>query len=67
MNKLIASALLSVGIAAGAMAADMPKSGAPMLADAAGTPATATTAKHAGKSGKKSKKSKKTAPAPASR
>jgi hypothetical protein len=66
MTKLIASALLSVGIAAGAMAADMPKSSAPVLADAAGTPAT-TTAKHAGKSSKKSKKSKKTAPAPASR
>jgi hypothetical protein len=60
MTKLIATALLSVSFAAAAMAADMPKTAAPMSADApaAGT----TTTKPAGKkhSGKKGKK----APAP---
>jgi hypothetical protein len=63
MIKLIASALLSVGIAAAAMAADMPKSAATMAADApaAGT-SSSTPAKHAKKHS--SKKSKKSAPAP---
>jgi ribosomal protein L12E/L44/L45/RPP1/RPP2 len=62
MIKLIASALLSVGIATAAMAADMPKSAAPMAADtaaAAGTNAPAKPAKS-----KHSKKSKKSTPAP---
>jgi hypothetical protein len=59
MTKLIASALLSVGIATAAMAADMPKSAAPMAADtttAAGATAPAKTTgkgKHGGKKGKK--------------
>jgi hypothetical protein len=63
MIKLIASALLSVGIAAAAMAADMPKSAATMAADApaAGT-SSSTPAKHAKKHS--SKKSKKSTPAP---
>jgi hypothetical protein len=64
MNKpgtLIASALLSVGIAAGAMAADMPKSAAPMSADA---PAAAGTSTDAPKPAKKHKKKKKAAAAP---
>jgi hypothetical protein len=63
MIKLIASALLSVGIAAAAMAADMPKSAATMAADA---PAAGTTSSTASKPAKKShsKKGKKTTPAP---
>jgi hypothetical protein len=63
-GKLITSALLSVGIAAAAMAADMPKSAAPMAADtpAAGS-TTAAPAKPASKS-KKSKKGKKSTAAP---
>ena len=57
MNKsgtLIASALLTLGLAAGAMAADMPKSTAPMAADA---PAAASTdmPKHAKKHHKRHK------------
>jgi hypothetical protein len=60
MNKsatLIVSALLTMGIAASAMAADMPKTAAPMSADApaAGTASTAST------SGKKKHKKKKAA------
>jgi hypothetical protein len=63
MIKLIASALLSVGIAAAAMAADMPKSAAMMTADA---PAAGTTSSTPSKPAKKhsSKKSKKAAAAP---
>jgi hypothetical protein len=64
MTKLIATALLSLGFATAAMAADMPKSAAPMAADTgtAGTNAPAkntTKGKHSGKKGKKS-----TTPAP---
>jgi hypothetical protein len=62
MTKLIATALLSLGFATAAMAADMPKSAAPMAADAgtATAPAKNTTkGKHSGKKGKKS-----TTPAP---
>jgi hypothetical protein len=63
MNKsgiLITSALLTLGIAAGAMAADMPKTAAPMSADA---PAVATPVADAPKKAKKaSKKKKKAAP-----
>jgi len=63
MIKLIASALLSVGIAAAAMAADMPKSAVSMAADA---PAAGTTSSTPSKPAKKhsSKKSKKAAAAP---
>jgi hypothetical protein len=56
MTKLIATALLSLGFATAAMAADMPKSAAPMAADAgtAAAPAKNTTkGKHSGKKGKK--------------
>jgi hypothetical protein len=60
MTKLIASALLSVGIATAAMAADMPKSAAPMAADS--TAAASAPAKPAGKA--KHHKSKKSTPAP---
>jgi hypothetical protein len=60
---LITTALLTFGFAAASMAADMPKSAAPMAADTAtATPATKTktkTAKHT------SKKAKKATPAPA--
>jgi hypothetical protein len=65
MIKLIASALLSAGIATAAMAADMPKSAATMTADAPAAGSTSSTpAKHSKKhSGKKSKKS---TPAPSS-
>jgi hypothetical protein len=60
---LITTALLTFGFAAASMAADMPKTAAPMAADTA-TPAPTTTtktktAKHT------SKKHKKAAPAPA--
>ena len=64
MNKsgtLIVSALLTLGLAAGAMAADMPKTAAPMAADApAATMKTTDTAKPAKK--KHSKKKKAAAP-----
>ena len=43
MNKsgtLLTSALLTFGLAAAAMAADMPKAAAPMAADAPAAPAT---------------------------
>ena len=63
MIKLIASALLSVGIAGVAMAADMPKSAATMNADAPAAGTTSSTpAKHAKKHS--SKKSKKPTAAP---
>jgi hypothetical protein len=66
MNKsgtLITSALLTFGLAAAAMAADMPKAAAPMSADA---PAAAAPATDAPKPAKKhSKKKKKAAAAPA--
>jgi hypothetical protein len=61
MNKpgtLIVSALLTMGIAASAMAADMPKTAAPMSADA---PAAASSAATASTSGKKKHKKKKAA------
>jgi hypothetical protein len=56
---LITSALMTLGIAAGAMAADMPKTAAPISADA---PATAATTTDAPKKAKKHKKKKKAAP-----
>jgi hypothetical protein len=59
-GTLIATALLTFGIAAGAMAADMPKTAAPMAADA---PAAAATS-DAPKPAKKHKKHKKAAAAP---
>jgi len=59
-GTLIIAALLTMGLAAGAMAADMPKTAAPMSADAPAASGTTTTTP---KSGKKHKK-KKTAPAP---
>lgn len=64
MNKsgiLITSALLTLGIAAGAMAADAPKTAAPISVDA---PAAAMTVADAPKKTKKhgKKKSKKAAP-----
>jgi hypothetical protein len=55
---LITTALLTFGFAAASMAADMPKSAAPMAADTA-TPAPAKTHKHT------AKKHKKANPAPA--
>ena len=63
MNKsgtLITSALLTFGLAAAAMAADMPKAAAPMAADA---PAAAAPAADSAKPAKKhhSKKHKKSA------
>jgi hypothetical protein len=61
MTKLIATALLSLGFATAAMAADMPKSAAPMAADT-GTAGTSTPAKATKKHG--GKKSKKSTPAP---
>jgi len=64
MNKsgtLITSALLTLGLAAGAMAADMPKSAAPMSADA---PAASGTSTDAPKTTKKHSKKKKKAAAP---
>ena len=63
MNKsgtLLTSALLTLGLAAGAMAADMPKNAAPMAAD---SPA-ATSSADAPKPTKKHHKKKKAAPAP---
>jgi hypothetical protein len=64
MNKsatLITTALLTLGFAAASMAADMPKSAAPMAADTAAPAPKSTTHKHT--SSKKHKKSS-TAPAP---
>jgi hypothetical protein len=63
MNKsgiLITSALLTLGLAAGSMAADMPKSVAPMAADSAPAASADST-----KPAKKHKKKKKAAAAPA--
>lgn len=60
MNKygtVMTSALLTLGLAAGAMAADMPKTNAPMAADAPATSATPTdTPKPAPKKHKSKKK-----------
>jgi hypothetical protein len=55
---LVTTALLTFGFAAASMAADMPKSAAPMAADTATPPATKSH-KHT------SKKHKKATPAPA--
>ena len=55
---LVTTALLTIGFAAASMAADMPKSAAPMAADTATPPATKSH-KHT------SKKHKKATPAPA--
>jgi hypothetical protein len=66
MNKsgtLITSALLTFGLAAAAMAADMPKAAAPMAADAPAAAAPSTDAQKPAK--KHSKKKKKAAAAPA--
>jgi hypothetical protein len=77
-GSLIITALLTLGLAAAATAADMPKSAAPMAADT-GTAARATTKSHkssksgkssssssSSKSGKSSSKNhKKATPAPA--
>jgi hypothetical protein len=60
MTKLIVTALLSVGLATAAMAADMPKSAAPTAADA---PAAGSAPAKAA-SGKKHSKKKKATPAP---
>jgi hypothetical protein len=62
MNKsgtLITTALLTLGLAAGAMAADMPKTAAPMSADA---PAASGTTTSTSKPAKKHKKKKAAAP-----
>jgi len=62
-GTLLTSALLTLGLAAGAMAADMPKNAAPMAADSpaatssADAPAPKATKKH-------HSKKKKAAPAP---
>jgi hypothetical protein len=55
-GTLIVSALMTLGLAAGSMAADMPKNAAPMAADApaASAPASEPT-KHAKKHHKKKK------------
>jgi hypothetical protein len=61
MNKsatLITSALLTLGLAAGATAANMPKTSAPMAAD---SPAASSTMSDAPKPAKKHKKHKKAA------
>jgi hypothetical protein len=73
MNKagtLITSALLTLGFAAGAMAADAPKTAtSPVAADTAAAPAAAATAKPPAKSSKTTPrakaKAKKPTPAPA--
>jgi hypothetical protein len=65
MNKsgtLLTSALLTLGLAAGAMAADMPKNAAPMAADSPA--ATSSADAPAPKAAKKHHKKKKAAPAP---
>ncbi len=64
MTKLIASALLSVGIATAAMAADMPKSAAPMAADTATAAGATAPTKTTGKGKHGGKKGKKSTPAP---
>ena len=58
MIKLIASALLSVGIATAAMAADTPSTGSSVSAPAASSSSSKSSHKHSGK------KSKKSTPAP---
>ena len=66
MNKsgtLLTSALLTLGLAAGAMAADMPKNTAPMAADSPAATSSADTTKPT-TTKKHSKKKKKAAPAP---
>jgi hypothetical protein len=65
MNKsgtVIASALLTLGLAAGAMAADMPRAAAVMSADAPAASGTSTDAPKP--AAKKHKKHKKAAAAP---
>ena len=65
MNKsgiLISTALLTFGLAAASMSADMPKAAAPMAADA---PSATTPAADAPKPAKKHSKKKKKAAAPA--
>jgi hypothetical protein len=64
MNKsgtLLTSALLTLGLAAGAMAADMPKNAAPMAAD---SPAATGSADAPAPKAKKHHKKKKAASAP---
>jgi hypothetical protein len=61
-GTLISAALLTFGLAAMAMSADMPKSAAPMAAD---TPAAGTAATTPAKPAKKPSKKKKKAAAPA--
>jgi len=67
MNKsgtLITSALLTLGLAVAASAADMPKVAAPLAADApAASSAAASSSKPAAKKKSKSKKKKASAPA----
>jgi hypothetical protein len=68
MNKsgtLITSALLTFGIAAAAMAADMPKAAAPMAADAPAAAAPAADASKPATKKKTHKKKKAAAAAPA--
>jgi hypothetical protein len=72
MNKsatLITTALLTLGFAAASIAADMPKSAAPMAADTGTSTATPATKTHksskSAKSGKSHKKSTTAAPAAA--
>ena len=61
-GSLIITALLTLGLAAAATAADMPKSAAPMAADtgtaAPATPATTTKSHKSSKSGSSSKSGK---------
>ena len=54
MIKLIASALLSVGIATAAVAADTPSTGSSASAPAAGSSTSKSSHKHSGKKSKKS-------------
>jgi hypothetical protein len=61
-GTLISAALLTFGLAAMAMSADMPKSAAPMAAD---TPAAGAAATTPAKPAKKPSKKKKKAAAPA--
>jgi len=60
-GTLLTSALLTLGLAAGAMAADMPKNAAPMAAD---SPSAAGSADAPKTTTKKHHKKKKAAPAP---
>jgi hypothetical protein len=63
-GTLMISALLGMGLAAGALAADMPKTAAPMSADAPAASSSTSTPKT---SKKHSKKKKAAATAPASK